>query len=354
MADNDRPLANDLLYSVIGLALVFLAQTHIDIGRYSFSLNRTLITVGVGLGGYGVGNLLGSLKRYVGEQRRSKSMDRLFSFTPKIVGRSITNLPAFIATDVEGCITPPHRAEVNLRKFQRLRTYCEFVRSDAGRRYPPLVIYTGRSQGYVELLAQSLGMVNQSKDLPFVIENGSALYFPFEKKTKSLIGHDAALIHRVHTKLIRALPDNEFEPKAYMITINVTAKQTIDNLRQKVIVKLKEWREIDNLTVNSTASAVDITPKGVDKWTGLKHACTTYREHRGTKANPKSIVALADSTSDLCVISEVGSAYCPAYDCHPEVLKYVKAHFGSDHIIQERDIDFVMAAIEKVCGLQVL
>ena len=346
MADNDRPLANDLLYSVIGLALVFLAQTHIDIGRYSFSLNRTLITVGVGLGGYGVGNLLGSLKRYVGEQRRSKSMDRLFSFTPKIVGRSITNLPAFIATDVEGCITPPHRAEVNLRKFQRLRTYCEFVRSDAGRRYPPLVIYTGRSQGYVELLAQSLGMINETMDLPFVIENGSALYFPYKKWTKPLISHDqTALIHGIRTKLMQALPENEFEPKAYMITINVAAKQTIDDLLQEVILKLQGWGDIHAVTVNSTASAVDITAKGIDKWSGLKHSI---------KCDPKSIVALADSTSDLCVIREVGCAYCSVYDSHPEVVQFIKTRFGDDHIIQKPHIDFVVAAVETTCGLRLL
>jgi len=81
---------------------------------------------------------------------------------------------------------------------------------------------TGRSQGYVELLAQSLGIVDRGNiDLPFVIENGSAIYYPVSKKTRRLISNDQMkLIQEIYIVLTDNLIENEFEPKVYMITIN--------------------------------------------------------------------------------------------------------------------------------------
>jgi hypothetical protein len=101
-------------------------------------------------------------------------------------------------------------------------------------------IFTGRSQGYVELLAQSLGMVKDDRDLPVAIECGTALYYPHSKKTERLTppGKEAAyrqLIRNIEELLREKLPSREFEPKCYMVTINPEPpNETTDQLLPKV------------------------------------------------------------------------------------------------------------------------
>ena len=283
-------------------------------------------------------------------------MDRAFRSGVRIVSPKKV-LPLLIVADAEGCITPPHRTEVDLRKFQRLRAYCEFVKSEAGQEFPPLLIYTGRPQGYVEMLAQALSVVDGPLDLPFVIENGAALYFPVSKKTIPIINHkQQRLNEQIRNLLVEKLPQNEFEPKTYMTTINALPGQHIDKLRQEVIHILKDTDVLDSLAINSTASAVDITPKNINKCVGLKEVIKEYHNLRpDTRSRDlDAIVGIGDSTSDLCVLEEVGGAYCSTHDVAPEVRRFVEKHFGTDHVINQKHIDFVITVIEKECGLHII
>ena len=171
--DKENSLSIDLLILVSGLALILLANT--SIATPSTMASKALETIGLAMAGYAPIKMLLYIGGRFSERRTKKSIDRLFRSAVKIVSTK-SELPIIIASDVEGCITPPYRTEVDLRKFQRLRTYCEFVKTNP--EFPQIIIFTGRSQGYVELLAQSLGMLNSPFDIPFVIENGAALYRP--------------------------------------------------------------------------------------------------------------------------------------------------------------------------------
>jgi len=261
-----------------------------------------------------------------------------------------TVLPTILASDIEGCITPPYRTEIDLSKFQRLRAYCEFVKLRP--EFPQIIVFTGRSQGYVELLAQVLGMLDSPCDIPFVIENGAALYRPTSMKTISLLTDEhLEAIQNARTLLHGLLRDNEFEPKTCMVTINPKDAQTVDELRETAMDLLAQKGLLQFLTIASSASAVDITPKNINKLSGLKEVlkyCPADRQE-GLKA----ITALGDSMSDLSIIQAVGSAYCPAENVHPEVRSLVETRFGSNHVIALPDIDFVLAVIERECGVQV-
>lgn len=344
-----------LLLFVSGLVLIFLAHTQIETA--SPMTSRALEALGFALAGYAPIRLVMSMATLFGEGWRARLMDRAFRSGVRIVS-SKKVLPLLIVADAEGCITPPHRTEVDLRKFQRLRAYCEFVKSEAGQEFPPLLIYTGRPQGYIEMLAQTLSMVDSPLDLPFVIENGAALYFPVSRKTVPITNHEQRrLSEKIHNLLIEKMPQNEFEPKTYMTTINaLPGHQTIDELRQEVIRILKDTDVLDSLVINSTASAVDITPKNINKLVGVKEAIKVYHNLRpDTRSRDlDAVVGIADSTSDLCVLEEVGRAYCSAHDVAPEVRKFVEQHFGADHVIDRKHIDFVIAVIEKECGLHII
>ena len=68
------------------------------------------------------------------------------------------------------------------------------------------------------------------------------------------------------------------------------------------------------------------------------------------------VVAIADSTSDLCVITEVGNAYCSVRDGHTEVKNCIlqSEKFNDENIIALDQIDFVMEAIERETDLQII
>jgi len=346
----------NLLIFVSGLALIFLAYTGIETA--SPTTSRVLEVMGFALAGYAPIRLIMSLKTFFSEGWRKRLVDRAFRKGVRVIS-SPEILPLLIVSDAEGCITPPHRTEVDLRRFQRLRAYCEFVKSDEGQEFPPLLIYTGRPQAYVEMLAQTLGMIDNSPlDLPFVIENGAALYFPVSKRIAPLItDQQRRLVEKTRSLLMEQMPQNEFEPKTYMVTINaIPGKQTIDELQQETNRILKNTDFLDSLTITSCASAVDISPKEINKLSGLKAAVKVYHDLRPDKRSRgmDAIVGIADSTSDLCVLKETGKAYCSTYDVDPGVSKYVKLRFGSEHIINLKDIDFVVTVIERECGLRII
>ncbi|MEW5938206.1 MAG: hypothetical protein AB1750_00975 [Chloroflexota bacterium] len=353
--EKEQSVSTNLFFFVGGLALIFLSHTSLE-NSYP-SLTKGIEALGFALVGYAPIRIIMTLGTWLRDNRTEATINKLLKSTVRIVSLK-GEMPIFIAVDVEGCLTPPQRSEISLRKFQKIRGYGEFVKSENGKNYPPLVIYTGRSQGYVELLAQSLGLINDKFDLPFVIENGSALYFPASKRTYPLItGEQRKIIFDVYELLSADLPHNEFEPKSYMVSVNaVQDSESIDELREKIILILEEKNLLKDLTVSSTASAVDITLKDVNKLTGINEVIKIFHDLHPEKKEQglTNLVVLADSTSDLPVIKKVGQAFCPAQESHPEVRSLIEKLFGSDHLINERQTDFVIAVIEKVCGLKLL
>jgi hydroxymethylpyrimidine pyrophosphatase-like HAD family hydrolase len=160
-------------------------------------------------------------------------------------------------------------------------------------------------------------------------------------------------IQEAQMLLNSVLVDNEFEPKTFMVTINPNDRQTVDELREQVTLILQKHNLLASLTIASSASAVDITPKNVDKLSGLREVLKFFPKDRCDQSLG-SIVALADHVSDINVIKNVGSAYCPAENVHSEVRKLIETRFGSDHVINLSHIDFVLAVIEKECGIRIV
>ena len=138
-----------------GERAIFFSQT--PSGALLGKLSKVIETIGIGVSGYGAVQFILFLFNYSFIKREVEKTNQLFKRLIKIRDAE-AELPYAFAFDIEGCITPPNREEINLRKFQKLRAYCDFIKEN--NKYPPIIIYTGRSQGYVELLAQSLGMLD--------------------------------------------------------------------------------------------------------------------------------------------------------------------------------------------------
>ncbi len=346
---DDASFTQDFAIFLTGLSLFLF--THSELVTLSDVVDRAIEGIGIALMGYAPIQLLLHLREKWRKLKASRALDRVMQSAVRPV-RAINSLPIFITTDLEGCVTPPNRTAINLRKLQRLRGYCEFVKEN--RIYPQLIVFTGRSQGYVEFLAQTLNMFESPIDLPFVIENGAALYHVNSKKTTCLLSEEQReLVQSVRALLMDHFNDREFEPKAYMVTLNPVEPEAVDELRDRVTSVLGEKNMRSLVTISSTASAVDITPVGITKKEGLDNVLKYY-PHEGEQLNYERIVALGDSISDLPILRIAGSSYCPAENVHPEVRKAIEKDFGSDHVINHSDIDFVAEVIHKECGVILL
>ena len=239
-----------------------------------------------------------------------------------------------ILLDIDGCIMPPNRSEADLLKLNKLKDYVHQTLKD--KSLPKITIYTGRSQEYVEFLSQIIGLVNS--DIPFVIENGCALYFPMSKTTKATFENTKAT-QKAKSILQEKLPNNPFEPKKYIVTINPTENQTIAELKDLIIDILKNLKILDALEVTNSASSVDVLPKGINKLYGVKYLIKNYL--------PKDIktIAIGDSSTDKDVLLYSTYAYAPS-----NAAEGLKATLKSNHsnatILQESDIDAVLRMFE--------
>jgi hydroxymethylpyrimidine pyrophosphatase-like HAD family hydrolase len=138
-----------------------------------------------------------------------------------------------------------------------------------------------------------------------------------------------------------------------MVTINPQTAQSVDDLRERITIILKDNSFLEQLTVTNTASAVDITARDINKLTGLKEVIKYYPKDRSLN-DLSAVVAVGDHISDMPILTNVGRAYCPAENVHTEVRNFVEKTFGPAHIINAPHIDFVIKVIEKECGVQII
>jgi HAD superfamily hydrolase (TIGR01484 family) len=370
---NDQEKLIVISIALIGLCIA-LAGFAIRAILHDEYLVRVIEMVGLFVGGIGIGGLpvrmiLDGLSR----RKQRKAGEEIRRLYQKMVisdrANRKENLPKLFAMDIEGCITPSGRSTIDLIRLQRLRAYCDYATND--HRFPPIIFYTGRSQGYVELLAQELGIVNDPRDLPSVIESGTALYYPNSKKTVLLGTSEQLLkyrrlINEVAEILHEELPKNEFEPKCYMITINPEPNQNVEDLLTKVDRILRQNKYETDLSastvigedvkgrfrVTSSASAVDITPENHTKLSALWEAVKEAAKKNILQQELEGTVAIGDHSNDVEVLRVAGKAYCPE-DAHGDVLRLVRSR-DENNVISQKDIDFVITVIERECGLRIV
>jgi len=177
-----------------------------------------------------------------------------------------------ITCDWEGCISEPGGGIVpwptdNIARLSRL---INLLRSDA--RYPPFVLCSGRQIPYGEAALQA---INAFWDyMPSILENGSALYFPKTKKVlwnPLITDSTQKAIIEIHRQLsvdIKQMDLTKEIGKEYCISLNPPVTMDIEFLYQSMIEQLKDYSEL--IEVTHSKSAVDITPKGVNKGSGVR------------------------------------------------------------------------------------
>jgi hypothetical protein len=317
-------------------------------------LGAILAKAGIGLVGYSSISLVGVTNRAIQGNRTTSRIDKLFQDSISLYQPS-GEIPALIGTNIEGCISTAHRGAIDLRKLFQMRAYCNFLKTDEGKEYPPIVICTGRSQGYVELLAQTLGLSDDGLDLPFIIEMGAALYYPSSKRTESwLIEEEELLIDEIKSVLKRELRDIVFEPKSFIVTVNPSGAETTDQLYERIFASLSGEGLAGRVNIIRGNTAVDITPQRINKISALRQVVRDYTRRKFGKAKDlESIVYIAESNGDMEIINHVKEAYCSESEATFDVERNVRDRFGANHILRETNIDVFLTVLEKTCGIKI-
>ncbi|MDR3037037.1 MAG: hypothetical protein LBU31_01310 [Coriobacteriales bacterium] len=263
--------------------------------------------------------------------------------------------PRLILSDIDGCITPPLRQEVDPYQLAKLRAYCEFAAKN--RDYPQICFFTGRNQGYVELLAQALGMTEQGADIPFVIENGGALYYPQKKVTEKRISDEQVeLVNKARVALSKQLPENEFEVKNFMVTINPTPNQGSPDLKERIDTILKSENLNKQLRTADTASSVDVSPLGISKDILMDEVVEGSVEGSDLNDKWRKVIALGDQYADKIVLEKAAKAFCPI-DSSQKLKICFDPPIGSPlkgRIVDKPHIEAVLEVIEGECGLKIV
>lgn len=232
-----------------------------------------------------------------------------------------------IVCDIEGCLTPGKGKPLNLEALATIRKYnCE---SKKQKHIPPITLCTGRSLPYVEAMMQAI-----EGYIPAISENGAGLYYPAEDwyqlhplitpQTKKQMAEAKNIIHEYIINNSKA----KFEwGKDFVISINPPPNILIENFF-KVVEDTLNRHNID-LNITHSASAVDITPKGIDKFSGLQLLLGKL------ELVPEDVAGIGDTRGDFPILKNVGYSACPnnATSEVKQIVNYVSDYENGDGVV---------------------
>jgi len=224
--------------------------------------------------------------------------------------------PKLVVCDNEGCFIAAKGEPIAINAVSPLR---RFLDSNADLKF---TFCTGRSVPYMEAMVQLAGLT--SSKVPVVCEGGCVLYHPSIDRwtTLSPRADHECILSRVDSSAFRLEPG-----KMVCLTLYPEPPLSVAELADLVRVS----SQLDGFEVGISAAAVDITPKGVDKGSGLR----ALAECVGIELD--EVLCIGDSNNDLAMLSIAGRSACPA-NATPEVKATVDYVSDQPHALGVLDI----------------
>lgn len=231
-----------------------------------------------------------------------------------------------IVCDIEGCLTPGKGKSLNLDALAAIR---QFNRESKKRKQvPPITLCTGRSLPYVEAMMQAI-----EGYIPAISENGACLYYPLEDdyQIHPLISQTMETISDAKKILYEHFINNSKVKlelgKEFIISINLPPNIIIEEFYETIVDIMKE-NHFD-LNITYSASAVDIAPKGIDKFSGLQVLLEKLN------LEPEEVAGVGDTRGDFPVLRNVGFSAAPANatDEVKQIVNYVSDYENGDGVV---------------------
>ncbi len=226
----------------------------------------------------------------------------------------------YLLLDLDGCLSGGKGTHFNLPAISILKDKLASAPFPTG-------ICTGRSAAYVEVVSQMLNI-----DAWCVCENGSYLFHP---RTEEFLYHPNVTPEKRQTlsnlkKLLESKKDN---PKDALFGANVEYGKEVCVSLNHPTMEIERLHQIvsesidsEGLFVGCSATAVDITPKDVDKGAGVRFLA----DH--LKLPLSSLAGIGDSSGDLPFLSIIGTSGCPA-NANDKIKKIVNYQAKSNENI---------------------
>jgi hydroxymethylpyrimidine pyrophosphatase-like HAD family hydrolase len=221
-----------------------------------------------------------------------------------------------VVSDIEGCLNLNEHS-YDLEALSWIRVANQLARED--NPVPFITVCSGRQHAFVEAITQMI-----SGTLPAVFENGCGLYFP----TRSLyeeyawhpllnqpeVGSQFARVRRmileevIASKQARRVPGKEM-----MLSLHPVPPVEVKELYSVVTETLAKSQLVASIT--RSASAVDISPTGVDKAAGVRWLLDTLEEVFPVEL--ANVAGVGDSIGDVPFLRIVGFSAAPANASEP-------------------------------------
>jgi len=216
-----------------------------------------------------------------------------------------------ILIDIDDCLLPTD-GNFYPEYFAGLPEIAHYVEKANRGKIPQIGFCTERDRNYVEATAFSVGRPNSWS----VIESGIALFNPTTKEM--LINESLSLEVRTAFETLRRerlphilekFPDL-FEYPGNMINIALERKYgvnlPVEEYYKAARIKLSDLERQDLITIHPSRIAIDISPPGIDKASGIRFLAKT------TGISPNQMLGIGDSKGDFPMLNLVGLVGCPS------------------------------------------
>jgi len=231
-----------------------------------------------------------------------------------------------VVLNVDGCLTAGKGNRLDVEEFIHIREWVDTHQNT------PVVLCTGRSQPYVEALLHLIGTYH--KGIPNIVENGCFLYYAHIDE--DIIVPNPAMKtapEELAAAKIAILKDvagiAKYEPgKEVCLSLNPTQEGlSVEDLYARVREVAQPYSDIVDIT--HSASAVDVTPKGINKGNAL----TVLSEKTGVPT--AAMLGVGDTVGDMPMLEAVGTVACPA-NATEDVRTYVTQRGG--YVARQSDV----------------
>ena len=217
-----------------------------------------------------------------------------------------------VISDIEGCLNLNEHT-YDLEALQWIRTANQLASEN--NPIPFITACSGRQHAFVEAMTQIL-----AGRLPAIFENGCGLYFPDRSLYEEYDWHPLlkephvlSQFSEVKQKILEEIvvegkQARQVPGKEMMLTLHPVPPTEVKDVYSLVTDTLRESQVA--ASINVSASAVDITPRGIDKAAGVRWLLDTLEGNVPLRL--ANVAGIGDSSGDLSFLRIIGFSAAPA------------------------------------------
>ncbi len=253
-----------------------------------------------------------------------------------------------VVADLDGTITADEVRPLDCQGLSVLRRYNDLSRREEDRTFPPMSLVTGRPHSYLEAFARFI-----ATPLPSLFESGCGMHLPTAPLGHEYLFHPALAGPRVSEALerFRAWADEELVAKRgagfiigkkYSVSLAAGDRCSVEELLEATRAMPADLAPL--FVVTRSVAVVDVTPRPVDKGSGLEWLLRYLRDELSLDVAATNVVAVGDSYNDLPLLGKAGIS-CAVPDAAPAVRD------AADYVAAGRTASGVVEIIELAAAL---